>query len=267
MFQNTIQRPRGKNLEVLPTNVMSKKILSSIEAILEEWKASVSVRISEKFDLDVDEVKGMFDEPVAKSKINQKSIDKSKSESGSTCDFIPRGKNERCGKKAVNKVGEMNCCGRYKDDGGATGHLKAVIASESKKTAPRKKPPVVAVEAPKKKSLPPKKTKGETLATNAAKSEEKVKKLVDDVVKIDLDTLELQSIGDRRMDMRTRILFDSKSHAYGKLDETDLELILPLSEEDKVFLERMGIEEGPIPMVNVHLENEEEEVIEIIFED
>lgn len=181
-----------------------------------------------------------------KNKITAKSIKKTKDDDSAqpTCEYVARGKENPCGKKASQKIEGKYYCGNYKEDGTATSHLKSVIANASKTKEPRKKPPVCPVDLPKKKILP-KKVKG-TLKNNLESSKEKTERLLKQVISEEYAALEIQRVGDRLMDKNTRILFDSRNHAYGKLGD-DRETILPLDETDKTFLERHGIEEGPIP--------------------
>lgn len=193
-----------------------------------------------------------------KARITKRSIAKIMSSSENTCCKMIRGKNELCGKKATNEVDGKYYCGRYKDDGSATGHLKSVLAEIEKKKNQREKPTVVNVPLPVKRSFPKKKG---TLKENAEKSLDKSSRLIRKTC-VPGD-LELIRVGDKVIDKNTRILFDGKS-AYGRLGEDD-ETILQFEDADIRFLDSRGIEQCPIPMHGIddpqNENSDEEEVV------
>ena len=250
----------SKNIEYI-LSCAGQEIDSQIEKLAE--------KLSKRFNLDVKEVIECIhsvenENSTEKTKISAKSIKKTKEEAVKTCGRQIRGKGA-CGRKASNEIDGVYYCGNYKDDGTATAHLKAALLDQTKKaeTIGKEKPKVVSVTASlgTKKKLPHKKEKGQTLKKNEELSDERSKKLAQK--KLPTSELNIQTIGDRRMDMTTRILFDGQK-AYGILDK-DCETILPFQEEHFVFLDRIGIVSCPIPMIETSgmEENSDEEAIEL----
>lgn len=216
-----------------------KDIEKEIGSFFSGYVETASAKISEKFDLELEDVKKILEEvkeasdvPVNKVTPKRKKPVAKKTVGGvvQTCVAVLQKKGEVCGKKATTEIDGKSYCGI---------HAK----SAGKKEEPGKK----------KKTIP---TKKGTLKENEKKSKERVTVLAKKVIKP--ESIKLITIGDRKMHEKTRILFNS-GKAYGKLDEDDNEKILPLEDNDIVFLERHGIEQCNIPLKTDTDDEEEEE--------
>lgn len=225
---------------------LTNKINTFVDEQIEKTLEGIIQKISLEFNLDSDEVskcvRGNSDEEV-KVQTKPKKTTRVKKAPAEVCPAKLRDKDDVCGKKAtVDFEGTMYC------------GIHARTAAKDAESQKEPKAPKKSSKVEKKgKSLPSKKG---TLKENAAKSSERTAALVKKATKAAV--LNIQTIGDRRMDVDTRILFNGMK-AYGKLDKDDLESINPLDEDDIVFLEKHGIEQCPIPIRSDVEESEGEE--------
>jgi len=163
-----------------------------------------------------------------------------------TCDRVPRGKTDPCGKNAKNKVDDEGSvfwyCGTersgcYKSILLAQKRQKKVAASKPKGKAPAKKAP-----APKT-TTKPKAKKPTTNAGRKTASDTKSKSLVHKVTKRQKLDIKKVKVGGKVLwvDSQSRVLFDrATQEAYGVLAK-DNKTTEPLSEENIRWLEASGV--------------------------
>lgn len=149
-----------------------------------------------------------------------------------TCERVPRGKTEMCGKNAkkfITKDGETHWyCGSEK-----SGCYKAALGAVQRNTTPKK---VVKSSVAKEQTL-------------LDKIMEKKNFVVTKVV-VDGKTL--------YMNTDNRVLFNSEtSKAYGRLDDNDK--IVPLTAANKRWLTANGIEEEPYEFEEIEEESQEKQ--------
>ena len=254
--------------------ILSQELLEGIHATIVE-------DLLKSYELDRDEVSGIIRNSITSSGMPLTPKLKSKSQLSSqtfstpqppksrkkaasstitteTCVGMLQKKNEICGKKATTEIDGSFYCGIHARSANKTAEKPAT------QTTKKDKKPSTKESKPRQKKKEefaiPSKSKS-TLVENKKKSEDKLKVLLQKAIP---SVLKLVTIGDRKMDENTRILFEGR-RAYGKLDIDDLELINPLSEEDIEFLEKHGIEQCTIPMKSsqnpdIYLDEEETEL-------
>ena len=167
------------------------------------------------------------DEPIVSSK-KEKSKTKS-AEKDHTCERIPRGKTDPCGKKAKNNADGHWYCGTEK-----SGCYKSILGALTRKTkADAAKPLATTTRGPKKKP---------TLKEKKKNADAKSQNLIDRVIKRKKLQLKKITVGGkvRWIEHNRRILIDrATNEAYGELSKKNK--IVPLSDKNVRFLESSNI--------------------------
>lgn len=180
--------------------------------------------------------------------------DKSEDDKKHTCDRIPRGKSESCGKNAKNKLEEDGVVNWYCGTENS-GCYKSILLGQKRQTkagASKPKPPPSKKDGPAKKDAPGKKEAPGKKAPPAKKdavskkkeSDVKAASLISKVAKNKaLNIKKIKVKGELLwMDEKNRLLFNKDSNkAYGVLNKDGV-TIEKLTKENIRFLEANGIQ-------------------------